>query len=79
MDENYIEWGESLYFIVMFMGIKCVLEVLIYVYVFVFVFDNVKYYWVGDDEVEKLIEKGGEWLYFYLEWDFIVKCYFKCR
>lgn len=61
-DEVYLGWGNSFYCIVCLKVIKCFVDVLIYFYVLILVLDNVKYYWVGSDEVEKLIEKVGDWL-----------------
>ncbi|MCA9609796.1 MAG: 3' terminal RNA ribose 2'-O-methyltransferase Hen1 [Myxococcales bacterium] len=37
-------------------------ELLSHLYVLVPVLDDDKHYWVGDDEIDKLLAKGGEWL-----------------
>lgn len=37
-------------------------EALSHLYVLIPVLDDAKHYWVGDDEVEKLIARGGQWL-----------------
>jgi 3' terminal RNA ribose 2'-O-methyltransferase Hen1 len=37
-------------------------DALSHLYVLIPVLDADKHYWVGDDEVDKLIEKGGAWL-----------------
>ena len=37
-------------------------ELLTHLYVLVPVLDDQKHYWVGDDEVEKLLARGEGWL-----------------
>jgi 3' terminal RNA ribose 2'-O-methyltransferase Hen1 len=37
-------------------------ELLNHLYVLIPVLDDEKHYWVGDDEVEKLLRRGGDWL-----------------
>ena len=41
--------------------------------------DNDKHYWVGDDEVEKLLRRGAGWLAAHPERDLIAKRYLKYR
>jgi len=43
-------------------GIGTALAALTHVYVLVPVLDDEKHYWVGDDEVEKLLRHGEGWL-----------------
>ena len=62
LDERFPEWGESPYFSVTVSGTKKLSELLTHLYVLVPVFDNQKHYFVGDDELEKLLEKGQGWL-----------------
>lgn len=62
LDEKYAEWGESPYFSVTIAGNKCLSDLLTHLYVLIPVFDNQKHYFVGDDEVTKLLEKGAGWL-----------------
>ena len=52
-----------------------------HVYVLIPVFDFRKHYWVGEDEVEKLLTHGEGWLENHPEKDFIARRYFKkiCR
>ena len=52
-------------------------ELLTHLYVLVPVLDNRKHYWVGDDEVDKLIARGKGWLDAHPERDFIVRRYLK--
>ena len=52
-------------------------ELLTHLYVLIPVLDNRKHYWVGDDEVEKLIARGEGWLEAHPEQEFIVRRYLK--
>ena len=52
-------------------------ELLTHLYVLVPVLDNRKHYWVGDDEVDKLIARGQGWLESHPQRDFIVRRYLK--
>lgn len=62
LDEQFPEWGESPYFSVTIGGNKTISELLTHLYVLIPVFDNDKHYFVGDDELEKLLAKGTGWL-----------------
>lgn len=62
LDELFPEWGESSYFSVTIEGTKTLAELLNHLYVLIPVFDNRKHYFVGDDELEKLLAKGAGWL-----------------
>jgi 3' terminal RNA ribose 2'-O-methyltransferase Hen1 len=62
LDERFPEWGESPYYSVTISGLKTLSELLTHLYVLIPVFDNGKHYYVGDDEVEKLLAKGAGWL-----------------
>ena len=62
LDERFPEWGESAYYSVTVSGTKKLSELLTHLYVLIPVFDNQKHYFVGDDELEKLLEKGAGWL-----------------
>jgi len=62
LDPRFPTWGESRYFTVE-LGATCRLhDLLTHLYVLVPVLDDDKHYWVGDDEVEKLIRHGEGWL-----------------
>lgn len=62
MDEQYPEWGESPYYSVTLTGHTTLANLLTHLYVLIPVFDNAKHYFVGDAELEKLLEKGRTWL-----------------
>jgi 3' terminal RNA ribose 2'-O-methyltransferase Hen1 len=62
LDERFPEWGESLYFSVTIRRTVTLSELLSHLYVLVPVFDAKKHYFVGHDEMEKLLAKGEGWL-----------------
>ena len=62
LDERFPEWGESPYFSVTIRRTVPLSELLTHLYVLVPVFDARKHYFVGPDEMEKLLAKGKGWL-----------------
>jgi 3' terminal RNA ribose 2'-O-methyltransferase Hen1 len=62
LDETFPEWGESPYFSVTIRRTVTLSELLTHLYVLVPVFDARKHYYVGHDEMEKLLAKGEGWL-----------------
>ncbi|QGJ70659.1 Trans-aconitate methyltransferase [Planctomycetales bacterium 10988] len=78
-DEQFPEWGESPYYSVTIRGRKTVSELLRHLYVLIPVFDNEKHYFVGEDELEKLLAKGEGWLTEHPEKEMISKRYLKYR
>lgn len=79
LDEQFPEWGESPYYSVTISGTKTLSELLTHLYVLIPVFDNEKHYFVGEDELEKLLEKGGGWLASHPEKEQITRRYLKHR
>jgi 3' terminal RNA ribose 2'-O-methyltransferase Hen1 len=79
LDERFPEWGESPYFSVTIAGTKTLSELLTHLYVLVPVFDNAKHYFVGEDELEKLLAKGEGWLAQHPEKEQISRRYLKHR
>jgi 3' terminal RNA ribose 2'-O-methyltransferase Hen1 len=62
LDELFPEWGDSPYFSVTVGKTTTLADLLTHLYVLIPVFDGKKHYWVGDDEMEKLLAKGEGWL-----------------
>ncbi len=62
LDESFPEWGESPYFTVELSAEVRLRDLLNHLYVLVPVLDDDKHYWVGDDEVDKLLRRGEGWL-----------------
>ncbi len=79
LDEQFPEWGESRYFTVELEGELRLRELLAHLYVLVPVLDAEKHYWVGEDEVEKLLRRGEGWLAAHPERELIVNRYLKYR
>jgi 3' terminal RNA ribose 2'-O-methyltransferase Hen1 len=79
LDTAFPEWGESPYFSVTLTGTKTLSELLMHLYVLIPVFDNEKHYFVGEDELEKLLVKGTGWLASHPEKEAITRRYLKHR
>jgi 3' terminal RNA ribose 2'-O-methyltransferase Hen1 len=62
LDETVPAWGASRYFAVVLRGEQRLSELLSHLYVLIPVLDDDKHYWVGDEEVEKLVRHGEGWL-----------------
>ena len=62
LDEQFPDWGESPCHSVTLTATKTLAELLNHLYVLIPVFDNRKHYFVGENELEKLMEKGAGWL-----------------
>jgi len=62
LDEKFPEWGESRHFRVTLKSTKILAELLNHLYVLIPVLDDEKHYWVGEEEVEKLLRRGEGWL-----------------
>ncbi len=77
LDERFPQWGASRYFTVNLKG-TCRLQALLsHLYVLVPVLDDEKHYYVGEDEVEKLLRRGESWLSSHPERDLITERYLK--
>jgi 3' terminal RNA ribose 2'-O-methyltransferase Hen1 len=62
LDETFPEWGDGPYHTVELSATCRLRDLLSHLYVLVPVLDAEKHYWVGDDEVEKLLRHGEGWL-----------------
>jgi 3' terminal RNA ribose 2'-O-methyltransferase Hen1 len=79
LDDKFADWGESAYFSVMLEGTLPLRQLLTHLYVLMPALDNDKHYWVGDDEVEKLLRHGEGWLTSHPEREAITTRYLKYR
>ncbi len=77
LDERFPNWGESNYFTVELQANIRLSELLTHLYVLIPVLDNHKHYWVGDEEVEKLLKRGEGWLATHPERELIISRYLK--
>ncbi len=71
------DWGDSPYYSVILRSHRPLHELLNHLYVLMPVLDNDKHYWVGDDEVEKLLARGGQWLKHHPDRDLITTRYLR--
>lgn len=62
LDPHVPEWGDSRYVDLRLTGTMRVADALSHLYVLLPTLDAAKHYWVGPDEVDKLVRAGGEWL-----------------
>ena len=75
LDEKFPEWGDGPYYAVQLEGKLRLKHLLNHLYVLVPVLDAEKHYWIGKDEVEKLLRKGHGWLASHPHKEVIVKRY----
>lgn len=62
LDEVFTEWGASKYYTVSLTNTLRLQDLLIHLYVLIPALDNDKHYYVSQNEIEKLLEKGKGWL-----------------
>ena len=77
LDEKFPEWGDSRYWSVSLSAEKRLRDVLQHLYVLLPVLDDEKHYWVGKDEIEKLLRRGQGWLAAHPEREEIARRYLK--
>ena len=77
LDENFPDWGESKYINLNIKGKLRLRDLLKHIYILIPVFDKQKHYWVGEDEVEKLLRNAEDWLASHPEKEFITNRYLK--
>ena len=72
-------WGPAPYVDLTLTGRVRLADALSQLYVLLPVLDNAKHYWVGSDEVAKLVRRGEGWLASHPERELIVRRYLKSR
>ena len=77
LDEHFPEWGDSPYYEVELECMRPLKEVLAHLYVLIPVLDDEKHYYVGEEEIDKLMRRGGEWLAGHPLRDVVVERYLK--
>lgn len=77
LDEQFPDWGASPYFSLELQNTVRLQDLLSHLYVLMPVLDDEKHYWVGDEEVEKLLRHGQGWLSTHPEQQQIAKRYLK--
>ncbi len=79
LDDEHLDWGTSDYFTVTLTATLRLSEMLTHLYVLIPVLDDKKHYWIGDDEVAKLLRHGEGWLATHPERELIAFRYLKFR
>lgn len=77
LDPQFPDWGLSPYYTVTLSHTVRLADLLSHLYVLIPVLDDDKHYYVGDDEVDKLLKRGEGWLSEHPERDLIVNRYLK--
>jgi 3' terminal RNA ribose 2'-O-methyltransferase Hen1 len=77
LDDRFPDWGPSRYFTVTLRGRMRLSDLLSHLYILIPTLDDDKHYWVGDDEVDKLLRHGEGWLASHPERDQIARRYLK--
>ena len=77
LDERFPEWGHGPYYGVRLSSNIRLRDLLAHLYVLLPVLDDEKHYWVGDDEVAKLLRFGEVWLGSHPLRELISRCYLK--
>ncbi|SDD03489.1 3' terminal RNA ribose 2'-O-methyltransferase Hen1 [Rhodococcus tukisamuensis] len=62
LDETISQWGDADYVRLELSGTATLSAALRHLYVLLPVLDDVKHYWVGEEEADKLVRMAGEWL-----------------
>ncbi len=75
LDPAHEGWGNSPYVALTLRAEVRVADLLAHLFVLIPVLDNSKHYYVGEDEVQKLLRKGEGWLEAHPERELIVKRY----
>ncbi len=77
LDPTVPAWGDSAYLDVRLAAEVTVADLLTHLYVLLPVLDDDKHYWVGDQEVDKLLRRGEGWLPDHPERDLITRRYLR--
>lgn len=75
LDTQFPEWGYGKYFTLTLKNTLSLKELLSHLYVLIPVLDNEKHYFITQNEVEKLLQKGKGWLEQHPEREIIVSRY----
>jgi 3' terminal RNA ribose 2'-O-methyltransferase Hen1 len=79
LDPEIPAWGDSRYVDLRLAGVLRLADALNHLYVMLPVLDDAKHYWVGTDEVDKLVRAGAGWLAAHPEKDLISRRYLAHR
>jgi 3' terminal RNA ribose 2'-O-methyltransferase Hen1 len=79
LDPEFPQWGESPYIQTVLSKTCPLSELLTHLYVLIPAFDNNKHYFVGEEELTKLLEKGEGWLASHPHKEWIARRYLRAR
>jgi 3' terminal RNA ribose 2'-O-methyltransferase Hen1 len=77
LEPAFPSWGESRYHDLTLRATRPLHELLRHLFILIPALDRDKHYWVGRDEIDKLLAKGEGWLAGHPERDWIVRRYLK--
>ena len=77
LDAQYPAWGASRCLSVRLRGRHTVRSTLEHLYVLLGVLDDRKHYWIGPDEIDKLLRRGSDWLGSHPQADLITNRYLR--
>jgi 3' terminal RNA ribose 2'-O-methyltransferase Hen1 len=79
LDTEFPAWGESPYYTLKLTGQVRLSDLLSHLYVLIPVLDDEKHYWVGEEEIDKLLHRGAGWLSSHPAQALIVRRYLKSQ
>jgi 3' terminal RNA ribose 2'-O-methyltransferase Hen1 len=79
LDPQFPDWGDSVYVDARIEASTSVRALLNHISVLLPVLDDDKHYWVGEDEIDKLLRRGGDWLASHPERELIAERYLRHR
>lgn len=79
LNEAFPDWGDASLFGIEIAATTTLSDLLSHLYVLIPVLDGEKHYWVGDDEVAKLLRHGEGWLAHHPERELIARRYLRYR
>jgi len=77
LDVHHARWGNSDYVALELAGTHTVKDALAHLLVLLPVLDARKHYWIDEQEIDKLLRRGGDWLPDHPERDFITRRYLR--
>ncbi|MGE5549598.1 MAG: 3' terminal RNA ribose 2'-O-methyltransferase Hen1 [Bacteroidota bacterium] len=79
LDKTFPSWGQSQYYTLSLKGTLRLADLLNHLYVLIPALDVKKHYWIGEDEIDKLLRHGEGWLAAHPERELITSRYLKRR
>lgn len=79
LDEKFEQWGESCYVDLTIKGKVKLSALLDHLYVLIPVFDKQKHYYMSEEEIDKLLRHGGQWLRDHPKKNTIIRRYFDMK